>query len=399
MVTSNKAVVSRFLKALAVLFVVLPLLSACAQTSSQGDTQNDASDTFERVVNGLNGPIDLVNAGDGSGRMFVVEQEGFVRILEDGSLKETPFIEITDRTRAGGERGLLGLAFHPNYETNGLFYVNFTDRQGDTVVAEYEVSNDPNVADPATERVLLTIAQPYGNHNGGDLAFGPDGYLYIATGDGGSGGDPENNGQSMTSLLGKLLRIDVSADGNGNGNGNPYTVPQDNPFVNNDAAADEIWAYGLRNPWRFSFDRATGDLFIGDVGQNAYEEISYQTAASPGGENYGWRVMEGFHCFAPKNDCDETGLVLPIAEYSHDLGNSVTGGYVYRGQNLSDLAGSYFYGDFGSGKIWRAVPEGDGWRSDLFLDTDFNISSFGEDEAGELYVVDYGGSIYRLTQQ
>lgn len=368
------------------------LLTACAQTSNSSG--EDTSYVFEQVVSGLENPIDLVNAGDGSGRLFVIEQQGFIRIIENGQLLETPFLEITDRTRAGGERGLLGLAFHPDYESNGLFYVNFTDQQGDTVVAQYSVSADPNVADSSSEQVLLTIEQPEGNHNGGDLAFGPDGYLYIATGDGGGGGDRHGeigNGQDLTTLLGKLLRIDA-------GQGS-YTVPNSNPFVDNPDAEDEIWAYGLRNPWRFSFDRDTGDLYMGDVGQNAYEEINFQVAASEGGENYGWRITEGFHCFNPRDNCDETGLTEPVLEYAHDLGSSVTGGYVYRGAALPELVGTYLYGDFGSGRVWQAKQENGGWTNDLLMDTGFNISSFGEDEAGELYLVDIGGSVHRLTSQ
>ena len=368
-------------------FHLSALLLSCLLLSSCTEAQETAR--LEQVVNGLDQPVDLVHADDGSGRLFVVEKEGFIRIVENGAVLETPFIEISDRTRAGGEQGLLGLAFHPDYENNGLFYVNFTDQQGDTVVAEYQVSDDPNVALPDSERVLLSIAQPYGNHNGGDLAFGQDGYLYIGTGDGGSGGDPENNGQDASTLLGALLRIDVS--------GEPYAIPQDNPFADGADAEPEIWAYGLRNPWRFSFDRETGDLYIGDVGQNAYEEISYQSAESEGGENYGWNVMEGFHCFRTEG-CDESGLSLPILEYPHSEGNSVTGGYVYRGEAVPELVGKYIYGDFGRGTIWAAEQLEDGsWSSEVLLDSGMQVSSFGEDADGELYVVDYSGSIHRFT--
>ncbi len=242
---------------------------------------------------------------------------------------------------------------------------------------------------------MLTIPQPFSNHNGGDLAFGPDGYLYIATGDGGSGGDPLDSGQSLDTHLGKLLRIDVNG-GDATG-GTPYAVPADNPFVNTAGALPEIWAYGLRNPWRFSFDRDTGDLYIGDVGQNAFEEVNFQSADSAGGENYGWNVMEGFHCYNA-DSCDESGLVLPIAEYPHSEGNSVTGGYVYRGAAIPELVGQYVYGDFGSGRVWRAQQQNGEWTNEPLLESGLNIASFGEDEAGELYVVAINGGVYRLTK-
>ena len=384
---------SYFSRILIFLLLLFPFLSACAQTDQQS---TDKTYAFEKIADGLQGPVDLVHAGDGSGRLFVVEKDGTIRIIKDGEVLIEPFLEIEDRTSKGGERGLLGLAFHPNYADNGLFYINYTNASGDTVVAQYSVSNDAAKADKASEQILLTITQPEGNHNGGDLAFGPDGYLYVATGDGGGGGDRHGeigNGQDLTTLLGKLLRIEV-------GN-NSYATPNSNPFIGNADARDEIWAYGLRNPWRFSFDRETGDLYMGDVGQNAYEEINFQAADSQGGENYGWRIMEGFNCYEPRNGCDKTGLVEPILEYDHSLGSSITGGYVYRGETLSDLVGSYFYGDYSSGRIWQAKQQNDGsWQEDLFMDTDYGISSFGEDEAGELYLVDLrGGGVYRLTAQ
>jgi len=379
---------SHFFKPILFLLLAFPLLSACAQT-------NNADYSFEQVVEGFNSPVDLVHAGDGSGRLFVIEKDGTIRIIDGGDVLAEPFLNIEDRTSKGGERGLLGLAFHPNYADNGLFYVNYTDEGGSTVVAQYSVSDGPTVAANDSEQILLTIPQPEGNHNGGDLAFGPDGYLYIATGDGGGGGDRHGeigNGQDLTTLLGKLLRIEV-------GQGS-YAVPSSNPFLDNVEARDEIWAYGLRNPWRFSFDRETDDLYIGDVGQNAYEEISFQAAGSEGGENYGWRIMEGFNCYQPRENCDKTGLVDPILEYPHSEGNSVTGGYVYRGEALPELVGSYFYGDFGNGNIWRATQNDDGsFSSELFMDTSFSISSFGEDEAGELYLVDFRGGVYRLTNE
>jgi hypothetical protein len=287
------------------------------------------------------------------------------------------------------------VAFHPNYESNGYFYVNYTDTGGDTVIARYTVSNNPNLADPVSGFTVLTIAQPYSNHNGGQLQFGPDGYLYIGMGDGGDAGDPDNFAQNPDSLLGKMLRIDIDSE-------IPYGVPPDNPFISDEKVRAEIWALGLRNPWRFSFDRSTGDLFIGDVGQNSWEEIDYQPAGSSGGENYGWRLMEGNSCFNPSSSCNNGSLTLPVLEYSHDFGCSVTGGYRYRGKDNPLLSGFYIYGDFCSGKIWGAKPGADGkWSAEELLDTNLNISAFGEDENGELYVAHRaaaGGSVYRIVQ-
>ena len=374
---------SRLLKTLCVLLLSGPLLMACAK-----DNSADASYGFTPFVEGLSQPVALENAGDGSGRLFVLEQEGLIRVIQDGVLQDTPFLDITGDTVIGSERGLLGLAFHPDYKNNGLFYINFTDANGATVIAEYSVSADPQVADVNTERILLSVPQPYGNHNGGAVVFGPDGYLYIGMGDGGSGGDPENRSQNLSELLGKILRIDVS--------GEPYSVPADNPFVGKDGA-DEIWAYGVRNPWRMSFDREQGDLYIADVGQNAFEEVSFQSAESTGGENYGWRIMEGFNCF--EKGCSQEGLTLPILEYPHSEGRSITGGYVYRGEALPDLVGSYIYGDFVSGRVWLAQRSGEVWTNDLLQETGLTVSSFGEDEAGELYLVNYGGSVHRLTEK
>lgn len=378
---------SKIVETILLTVLMVPLWTACAQDATSGEVR------LEAVATDLTQPLGLVNAGDGSGRLFVLEKGGTVRILQDGELAAEPFLDISDRVTTNSERGLLGLAFAPNYRDSGLFYVNYTDLNGDTVVAEYQVSSDPNRADAGSEQILLTIPQPEANHNGGHLAFGPDGKLYIAIGDGGGSGDRHGdigNGQNLGTLLGKLLRIEV-------GSSEGYTVPADNPFVATEGAEPEIWAYGLRNPWRFSFDRETGDLYIGDVGQNAFEEIDFQSADSAGGENYGWRVMEGFHCFDPKSGCDETGLTLPVLEYDHGEGSSVTGGYVYRGKRLPDLVGQYIYGDFSSGRIWQAQKQGDGWTNELLLESGLNLASFGEDEAGELYAVDIGGGVYRLT--
>lgn len=346
--------------------------------------------TITPLVQGLDKPTHITHAGDGSNRIFVVEQRGRIMIIRDNSLLPTPFLDIRDRVGCCGERGLLSIAFPPGYASKKHFYVNYTDRSGDTVVARYRVAGHSDTADLASEEVLLLIGQPYTNHNGGQLAFGPDGFLYIGMGDGGSGGDPQNNGQKAGTLLGKLLRIDVESGTN------PYRVPPDNPFVNKKGFRPEIWATGLRNPWRFAFDRQTGDLFIADVGQNQYEEINLQPAGSRGGENYGWRIMEGNHCFRSKT-CKKQGLMLPVAEYDHSKGCSVTGGVVYRGAKHVRLRGIYFYGDYCSGRIWGLRRSGDGWESKELLETGYAISTFGEDEDGAVYVADHGkGSIGRL---
>jgi glucose/arabinose dehydrogenase len=346
---------------------------------------------LEEVTGGLEMPVFATHAGDGSGRLFVLEKGGSIRVIDASGLLPQPFLNIRARVgSSGSEQGLLGLAFHPAFVQNGRFFVYYTDRNGDTVIARFQANTERTAADPASEVVLLTETQPAANHNGGMLAFGPDGMLYAGLGDGGSAGDPWNNGQSLNTLLGKLLRIDVD-------NGDTYAVPADNPFVGQGGVRPEIWAYGLRNPWRFSFDRATGDLYIADVGQNQWEEVNYQKANSPGGENYGWKVMEGLHCYG-SNSCDQTGLVLPVAEYDHGQGCSVTGGYVYRGAAQPSLQGAYFYGDYCSGYIWAlSRPEVDRWQSDLLLESGAPISSFGESEAGEVLVVALNGMVYRLV--
>lgn len=346
------------------------------------------SQSLEHVADDFRQPLGITHANDGSQRLFVVEKGGRIKIFHDGKVLARPFLDISRRIASNSERGLLSLAFHPNYSENGYFYVNYSNRAGDTVIARFQVGKNAHQANARSEKKLLTIAQPYANHNGGQLQFGPDGYLYIGTGDGGAAGDPKDNGQDRTTLLGAILRIDVDA-------GEPYAIPTSNPFVAERDVRPEIWAYGLRNPWRFSFDRATGDVFIADVGQNAYEEVNYQAAQSAGGENYGWNSMEGLHCYL--ENCDQVGLTLPILEYDHSQGLSITGGYVYRGDAVPSLYGAYIYGDFVSGKIWRAFPDEAGqWQAELVLDSTLNISSFGEDEAGELYVVDFSGGIYRF---
>ena len=349
----------------------------------------------EVVASGLDHPVQVTHANDGSGRLFVVEQPGVIRIIQNGILLPDPFLDIKGRVLYGGERGLLGLAFPPNYASVGHFYVNYTRRpDGSTVVARFKAVGNQAAAD--SEQPILTVAQPYANHNGGQLAFGPlDGYLYIGMGDGGSAGDPRNHAQDPATLLGKMLRIDVESGAS------PYGIPPDNPFVGAGDPLDEIWALGLRNPWRFSFDRATGDLYIADVGQNAWEEISFQAAGTPGGLNFGWRCKEGNHDYNFSAECATRQLTDPIAEYGHDLGQSVTGGFVYRGSQFPALVGRYFYADYVQGQIWSIALLGSDparWSAPVLeLDTDLNISSLGEDEQGELYVVDYGGTVRRLT--
>ncbi len=313
-----------------------------------------------------------------------------MRILQGGSLLPTPYLDITDRVGAdSSERGLLGLAFDPQYKQNGFFYVNYTDLNGNTVIARFKVTADPNLADPASEKKLLGVQQPFANHNGGSVVFGPDGFLYLGLGDGGSAGDPYGNGQSTNTLLGKILRIDVE-------HGDPYAIPPGNPFANG-GGKPEIWAYGLRNPWRFSFDPATGDMYIGDVGQDTWEEIDYLPAGSPGGTNFGWNQMEGLH---PYKGSNSAAFTAPVINYSHAEGGcSVTGGYVYRGKALPAWDGVYFYGDYCSGKIWGLLKSGSGWQSQHLFDTGLSISTFGVDESGELYLAWYGGGIYKLVKQ
>ena len=332
------------------------------------------------LTQGLTQPVFIGHAGDA--RLFILEQPGRIRILRDGTLEPSAFLDVSDRVDFGGEMGLLGLAFHPRFSQNGRFFVNYTRKpDGATIIAEFRVSEDPNRA-LQDSTPLLAIPQPYGNHNGGMLAFGPDGYLYIATGDGGAGGDPGNRGQNPETLLGKLLRINV--DG-----GDPYGLPPDNPFVGQ-RSGGEIFALGFRNPWRFSFDRETGHLWVADVGQNHWEEINVVEA----GRNYGWRIMEGSHCFDPPRGCDTTGLTLPVAEYRNQSPScAITGGYVYRGRRVAFLRGTYVFGDYCSGRIMGLI---DG-QPHVLLASGLRISSFGEDREGELYVVDHGGGIYRIT--
>ncbi len=346
---------------------------------------------LQNVVGGLMHPVSIAHAGDS--RLFIVQQEGQVMIFDGTRLLAQPFLDISALVSSGGERGLLGIAFHPDYAHNGRFFVDYTDRNGNTVIARYNVSaNNPNVSDPNSRVQILFVTQPFANHNGGQLQFGPDRYLYIGMGDGGSGGDPGNGAQNLGDLLGKLLRIDVDA--------NTYAVPSSNPFTTRTGARPEVWAYGLRNPWRFSFDRATGDLWIADVGQGTWEEIDFQSATSIGGENYGWRRMEATHCFNPSSNCNDGTLVLPVIEYGHTNGAcSVTGGSIYRGARYPRLAGTYLYGDYCNGVLWGATRKQDqSVTSRVLLDTNLSISTFGEDANGEIYVADYDrGLIYHVT--
>ena len=347
---------------------------------------------LEKVASGFAKPLYITEPPDGSGRLFVVEQKGKIRIVQGGTILPEPFVDLGSViTSAGNEQGLLGLAFHPKFKENGRFFVAYTATDGDNTLAELRVSADANKADPSSWKVLLVIPDFAPNHNGGMVTFGPDGYLYLGTGDGGGGGDPRSNGQNKDVLLGKILRLNV--DG-----ATPYAIPASNPFVAG-GGKPEVWAYGLRNPWRFSFDRATGDLWIGDVGQNAVEEVNFEPAGGKGGLNYGWNVMEGTHCFKPSSGCTQQGLVLPVTEYSHGEGGcSVTGGYVYRGSKEPKLTGAYLFTDYCEGVIWALTKASGGtWTRTPVLDSKLRITSFGEDQAGEIYAVSQGdGAIYRL---
>jgi glucose/arabinose dehydrogenase len=350
------------------------------------------------MVGGLDSPIAISSTGDG--RLFVVEQPGKIVIVQGGAVTGT-FLDISSVISCCGERGLLGLAFHPKYASNGRFFVRYTDAAGDVRISEFHVGSGPNAADPASEKVLLTIPHPsFANHNGGVIAFGPDGDLYVGTGDGGSGGDPNNHGQSLSTLLGKLLRIDVDNVPAGA----TYAIPAGNPFAGQAGRDAEIFAYGLRNPYSFSFDRKTGDLWIGDVGQDLYEEVDRAAAASGGGRgaNFGWSVMEATHCFKPAAGCSTSGKVPPIAEYAHgandSIGCAIIGGYVYRGAGNPDLAGRYFFGDNCSGNIWDLSAAGPASLSpQLLLASGLHITGWGQGVDGELYLVASDGGLYHLV--
>lgn len=336
------------------------------------------------ISQGLDSPLYAISE-PGTNRLFVVEQRGRILAYEEGKRAPTVFLDIEDKIISGGEMGLLGLAFHPDYQNNKKYFINYTMERPNltTVVSELRAGSK-------TEREILSFAQPYSNHNGGHLAFGPDGYLYISAGDGGSANDPHGNGQNKSTLLGKLLRIDID-------HGEPYAIPKDNPFLESNARK-EIFAYGLRNVWRFAFDRKTGAIFGGDVGQEKWEEVDLIEK----GKNYGWNTMEGLHCFKPASGCNQNGLELPLVEYPHSQGVSITGGYVYRGTKIPGLIGKYIYGDYGSGKIWALDYDQENRRlvkNELLLNSRLPISSFGEDTNGELFVVSYAGKVFRLDPQ
>ena len=411
---------TRFLVLLLSGFILsaLPIvLFASGRAGASGELKPAAPALGNMLVTGsLIQPVHITHAGDGSGRLFIVERAGRIRIYQDDALLDQPFLDISGRVlSADSEQGLLSVAFPPGFILKKYFYVYYTDLLGDTVVSRYYVRGDPNQADPASEQIILQQDQPYPNHNGGQLRFGPDGYLYISLGDGGSGFDPDQNGQDTSTLLGKILRIDVEPDypepiaqparvfipqllTSPDKLAPPaYTIPADNPFVGQAGYREEIWALGLRNPWRFSFDRLTGDLYIGDVGQSNWEEIDYQPANSPGGENYGWRCYEGDQALYP-DECTGLSLTFPVSTYSHDFGCSVTGGFVYRGAAVTELSGKYIFADFCSGSFWSLEKQGLDWLSSPLPDTDYRPTSFGEDEAGELYFTNYSaGEIYRFV--
>ncbi len=343
---------------------------------------------LQQIVDGFDRPLHITHAGDGSGRLFVVEKIGRIKIVRDGQTLPEPFLDITDRVGSrANEQGLLSVAFHPRFRENGWLFVNYTDNDGNTVVSRFSAAG--NRADPSSEEVVLTIDQPFANHNGGLIVFGPDSMLYIGMGDGGSAGDPLGAGQDRWALLGKILRINVETL--------PYTIPPDNPWADGSNGRQEVWIYGVRNPWRFSFDRATGDLFVADVGQNRLEEVHMLPAGRSAGANLGWNIMEGDECFR-RNDCDRSAFDLPIDVYPHSLGCSVTGGHVYRGTAFPALQGVYVFGDFCSGRIWGLRSSSGGWERTELLQSNLQIATFGEDEAGELYVAGYNnGVLYRIV--
>ena len=389
-------------------YILALLLTVCVITPTSANAGNDNIKlTLTPYVEGLTAPIFMTY--DADGRHYVAERTGRVRIMEDWEVRAKPVLDIQDRVTTAHECGLLSMALAPDFLTSGDLYVSYSydvQRLGDlvspeidgepndgcdSVIARFQVDLDKLVADPATEERILTLNQPYTNHNGGQITFGPDGYLYIALGDGGGSGDPHGLAQNGNSLLGKMLRIDISEDGG-------YTIPEDNPFIDNDAIRDEIWALGLRNPWRYSFDRQTGDLFIGDVGQSTLEEINFQAASSTGGENYGWNMLEGTLCYAADPPCVVEGTTPPILEYGRSIGSSVTGGYRYRGSETPALQGVYIYADYGSISLLAATEDDDGWENQIALRNSgvSYIAGLAEDANGELYLIALDGTIYRI---
>jgi glucose/arabinose dehydrogenase len=379
------------------LALTLVLVGYAPSAAAQAAPLDPVPLALERVADGFAKPTQIANAGDGSDRLFVVEKPGVITIIREGRVLPEPFLDINRAVKtAGNEQGLLGLAFHPDYETNGLFFVDYTDNQGDVTVARFRVSaDDPDRADPESGEVLLVVDKPYDDHNAGMLAFGPDGFLYISVGDGGAPAEPERNAQRTTTMMGKLLRIDVDRATHGR----LYAIPPDNPYVEDDLSAPEIWALGLRNPWRFSFDRATGDLFIADVGLWASEEVNIQPAGAPGGRNYGWNIVEGEICHDLEREerCASDRLTPPVFIYHHEMGCAIVGGYVYRGEEIPALHGRYLFGDYCMGRIWVMAEQDGVWSAPAPMETGLNISTFGEDEAGELYVADLNGAIYRIV--
>ncbi|MCY4246553.1 MAG: PQQ-dependent sugar dehydrogenase [Chloroflexi bacterium] len=393
--TIQKSAAFRIFGGILALLLCLPITGQSADAIISRDAPPDAAAMqLTTVATGFHRPIYATHAGDGTGRLFVLEQSGKIWILEDGQQVPVPFLDVSTLISPAAlsqrytEQGLLGLAFHPDYANSGVFFIYYTDRGGNAVIARYQMMPEqPYLADPSSEQILFRLNQPYANHNGGHIDFGADGYLYIALGDGGSANDPLGAGQNRQTLLGTLLRLDIDS-------AFPYAVPLDNPFIDDAAALDEIWAYGLRNVWRFSFDRATGDLYLADVGQNQWEELNFQPADSRGGENYGWNVYEANTLFAGGSAPNH---VAPFFAYNHSLGCSVTGGYVYRGSAIADLQAAYLFGDFCTGRIWAAWRDSSlAWQTIELMKTNLSISSFGEDEAGEVYVIDYAGALYRF---
>ncbi len=369
-----------------------------------------------KLIDGLEKPVAISTRTSDSEYLYIAEQSGVVQIAIDNIVQKTPFLDISKQVHQpmypGDEQGLLGIALHPEYTENGYVFVNYVNRDGFTIISKFNSTD--TIAYPETEQLIFKIKQPYSNHNGGHLAFGPDGYLYIGLGDGGSAGDPENNAQNLNSFFGKMIRIDIDSPSE-----KSYSIPIDNPFVEKVNSKPEIWAYGLRNPWRYSFDKFTGDMYIGDVGQNNWEEVDFQHSESPGGINYGWNIMEGNHCFL-EDDCDHSDLVQPIYEYPNNAnylktligmnqnkqdGCSITGGYVYRGNNISAMYGKYVFGDYCTGKVWsfrysdNKITEFENHTSDIMNSMDknsFYLSTFGQRENGEFLLVDYSGIIYEI---
>ena len=375
------------------------------------------------IADGYKKPVFITSYPNNAKLLYIVEQAGLIKIINDGKKLSRPFFDINKRVvnpnRPGDERGLLGFAFHPNHTNNGKFYINYMDNDGNTIISEFSTNSELR-ANHKSERIILKLKQPYGNHNGGDIQFGPDGYLYISIGDGGKAGDPLNAGQDLSSLFGKIIRIDIEQK--------PYGIPKSNPFFGQKDKREEIWAWGLRNVWRFSFDKQTGDKYLADVGQNKWEEVNFEPASSEGGLNYGWRIMEANHCYDPKENCPTEGLIKPIIEYPNDAnhpafafriieelsfsetdveGCSVTGGYVYRGQKIKSMQGQYIFGDYCSGNIWtlrvvngKAINFKNRTEEINIGGGEFTtyISSFGQDSDGEIYIIDYNGGIYKLIE-